>query len=174
MPHIPHAFTLIELAVVALILAIAAAIALPAMDGLLAGEQLRQASEVLAEDLASARRAATLRGRAITICPSGDGHRCQPGVGWEAGWVTLDGTRALSVHDALPRRLATRSSMARTGIRFDPSGMAPGGNDTITLCVRKRPEMAVSVVISMAGRIRTEPPGARHIGACATFRENNR
>jgi type IV fimbrial biogenesis protein FimT len=174
MPRIPCAFTLIELAVVSLILAIATAAALPAWGQFLATAQLRQAAGNLADDLASARRTAINRSQPITICPSGDGRACLPGGCWQAGWIIRDGGRVFTAHSALPSRLAASASEARPHIRFDPSGLAPGGNTTITLCVRKRPASAVSVVISSAGRIHTEAATAGHAAACAAFRENNR
>ncbi|MGA7437561.1 MAG: GspH/FimT family pseudopilin, partial [Luteibacter sp.] len=102
------------------------------------------------------------------------GHRCTPGGRWHLGWIVVDGSIVLSAHAALPGRLATRSSQARPHITFDEAGRAPGGNDTVTLCVRHRPATAVSLVISSAGRIHAEPPDRPSAAACASSRENNR
>lgn len=172
MPRHSRAFTLIELCAAALILAIAAVIGLPAFGNLLARAQLRKAASTLADDLAVARRAAIDRGRPVAICPSQDGRRCHPGASWHHGWIIRDGTRALSTHEALPGRLAAASS--RSAIHFDLAGRATADNDTITLCVRGKPGTALSVVVSMAGRIHEMPAEPGRAEACAGTREDNR
>lgn len=172
MPRFSRAFTLIELCAAALILAIAAVIGLPAFGNLLARAQLRKAASTLVDDLAVARRAAIDRGRPVAACPSRDGRHCQPGASWRHGWIIRDGTRVLLAHEALPGRLAAASS--RPAIHFDLAGRATADNDTITLCVRGKPETAVSVVVSMAGRIHETPPDQGRAAACAATGEDNR
>jgi type IV fimbrial biogenesis protein FimT len=174
MPRSSRAFTLIELCAVALLLAIAAAIGLPAFGQLLGRVQLEKASDALADDMASARRAAIDRGRPVAICPSHDGRHCGPGSHWHHGWIILDGTRVLSTHDGLPGRLSAAASRAVSGMHFDAAGRATANNGTITLCVRNHPETAVAVVVSMAGRIHREAPDHAKSVACAGSREDDR
>lgn len=169
-----RAFTLLELAVVSTILAVAAALAVPALADAIAQARLRSAADTLADDLASARRAALTRGGGVTICPSRDGRQCTPRGRWHQGWAIRHGGVVLSAHDALPRQLASHSSDARDRITFDAGGRAPGANATITLCVWKRPASAVSVVNSAAGRIHPEPAEPAVAAACAQSRKNNR
>lgn len=174
MPRHQRAFTLTELAVVALILALAAALSVPALGNAMAQARLRTVADTLADDLASARRAAITHGGDITICPSRGGRRCTPGASWHHGWIIRHGVVVLSAHDRLPGRLASHTSGGHDRIAFDGGGRSPGTNATITLCVRKRPATAISLVNSAAGRIHAEPAEAPTAAACARSGENNR
>jgi len=174
MHHAQRAFTLLELAAVALILAVAAAVAVPALGNILAEAQLRTAADTLADDLATARRAALTRGGGILICASRDQIHCSHAARWDQGWIIRDESKVLLAHGALSARLASTASEGRHTISFDDAGRSPGSNTTITFCVRKRPARAVSVVNSGAGRIRQEPAETASAAACAHSRKNIR
>ncbi|UPG95730.1 GspH/FimT family pseudopilin [Luteibacter aegosomatissinici] len=169
-----RAFTLTELAATALILALAAMVAVPSLASVIAHARLRTAAEALADDLSAARRAAITRGGGVTLCPSRDGHHCSHRGRWEQGWIIQHGSVVLSAHDALAHSLAIHASESRDRIGFDAGGRSPGTNATITLCVRKRPATAISVVNSAAGRIHSGPAEAASAAACSRSRENNR
>ncbi|WP_052697977.1 pilus assembly FimT family protein [Luteibacter yeojuensis] len=167
MPRHQRAFTLTELAVTLLIVALASAMAYPAMGDAIAARRARLAADALADDLASARRSAIARGGGVAVCPSPDARRCAPGAPWHHGWLVVHGTVILAAHDALPARLASSARGGRDHMRFDEAGASLGDNTTVTLCVRKRPATAESVVLSAAGKVRRETAGAADAAACA-------
>jgi type IV fimbrial biogenesis protein FimT len=174
MPRRQRAFTLIELTIVALIVAAGAVIAVPAVGHAIAAAQARTASRTLAHDLAMARRAAIDRDGHVVACASRDGLRCTPGARWHHGWIVQHGRVVLSVHDALPRRVASDASDGRPHIRFGPGGTALGSNTTITFCARNRPGTGHSAVVSGVGRIHGGPAQSAHGAACAASREIRR
>jgi len=89
-------FTLVELIVTLALLAILAAIALPAFGGLVARNRVAEDLNTLNATLQMARSEAVRRARETVICPSADGRRCLTDGRWEAGWlafVDTDGDR---------------------------------------------------------------------------------
>jgi type IV fimbrial biogenesis protein FimT len=167
MPRHERAFTLVELAVTLLIIALASAIAYPTMGDAIAARRARLAADALADDLGVARRAAISRGGGVSVCPSPGGRQCAAGTPWHYGWMVVHGSVILSVHDALPPRVASSARGGRERLRFDEAGASLGDNTTVTLCVRKRPGTAESVVLSAAGRVRRETASAADAAACA-------
>lgn len=170
MPHPrPHGFTLPELLVVLAIAGALAGLALPALGEAVARHRLRATSEALLDALNRARAAAVRRNHRTSLCASLDGHTCSPSADWTRGWVGRDEAHetVFEVMGPLDGKLAAVRRPGRHHIDFDESGTSAGSNQTITLCVRRKPATAISVVIGNSGRAHRQPAVAADAATCA-------
>lgn len=159
-------FTLVELIVVVLVLAVALGVAAPSLSALAERSQARTVFHGLTASLAGARLAAVQLGRPVTICPTLDGLRCRRDLVWDDGWMTyIDADRSdqpTSPEAVLRRegpsgaRISVRSSSGRHRIRFQPSGWASGANISLRVCSPKARKLLGVVVVNNAGRPRSE------------------
>lgn len=159
-------FTLVELLVVVLILAVVLGLAAPAFSAMLERNRATAAFHQLTASLAGARLAAVRMGRPVTLCPTQDGRRCRHDLVWDEGWMTyLDPGRndqPVSSDDVIQHMnepggvLAVRSTVGRHRIRFQPSGWASGANISLRVCSRPQAILLGTVVVNNAGRPRTE------------------
>jgi type IV fimbrial biogenesis protein FimT len=85
-------FTLYELLMTLALVGILLAAGLPAFSGTLARQ--RQAVEInaLFHALHLARKESIVRRKVVSLCPSLDGQRCEPGTDWSAGWILFENT----------------------------------------------------------------------------------
>jgi type IV fimbrial biogenesis protein FimT len=74
---------MITLALIGLVLSIA----LPSFAAMVANNRLRTEVDALFHAIHVARKESVVRRRVVTICPSPDGQRCEPGHDWSAGWL---------------------------------------------------------------------------------------
>ena len=70
--------------------------------------------------------------------------------------------------DVIGGRIVSARRQGRHDIVFRPDGSAPGDNQRITLCVRRKPQTAFSIVVSDAGRVRRDAAFAEEASACAS------
>ena len=162
----PRGFTLPELVVTLAVLAIATAIAMPALGQLRLRMSALEAFHALSTGLAAARMAAISRGRPVTLCPSEDGERCRLDGIWDRGWIVyLDPSRGpqppsaasvLWVEQRAPGPLAIRSTAGRHRVRYQPTGLSGGNNLSVRICDRRRAVLVGKVVVNLAGRTRSE------------------
>ena len=82
--------TLYELLMTLALVGIVLAAGLPAFSGTLARQ--RQAVEInaLFHAIHLARKESIVRRKVVSLCPSQDGERCEPGKDWSAGWVLFE------------------------------------------------------------------------------------
>lgn len=167
--HRSRGFTLPELVTVMAIMALLAVVALPALVDALAGYRLKATGEALITSLNRARATAIRRGHLTRACPSQDGRACSSEADWSEGWIARDeDTHTLfDVSDIVPRRVAAARRPGRHHIDFQPDGSASGNNQSITLCLRRKPHSAFSIVISNAGRIRRDTASRDDASACS-------
>lgn len=131
-------FTLVELMVTLAVVGILAAVAVPAMTSLIAGNRLAGASSELTSSLQLARSEAIRRNAQVTICASSNGTTCSASTDWSRWIVTGPDNAAAAgaaneviVAHAAPASLQVSGPSA--GIVFRPSGLIRAGA-TLSVC----------------------------------------
>lgn len=153
-------FTLVELMITIALMAILAAIAVPAFNELTLGSKLRSQANDLVAGAVLARSEAIKRNSAVRMCVSADGASCIAG-GWEQGWVVFhdaDDNGALDAGETvLLQHQAAASGFKVTGtvasVRFPGAGVG-ATPATLTVC-RATPSVGTQervVSISATGR----------------------
>ncbi|TNY27901.1 hypothetical protein BV497_01285 [Fulvimonas soli] len=144
------------------IAAVLACVAAPPMLSL-AGRYRRQSAQSdLVAALGYAREAAVRRQRPVLVCPSRDGRQCSEDTRWEGGWLLgEDRDHDGQVDEALRvgqgyAGIVIRSTAGRRSVRFRPDGSAAGSNLTLLFCPAGSAQADSRVIVSNAGRIRTE------------------
>lgn len=166
--HPQRGLTLVELTATLAIAALGLTLALPVFNGLQGRTRAATARHTLTAALMTARTSAITRREPVTACPSADGARCSGTRDWSDGWILYhdpgrepqprSSAHVLRRFDALAPTLSATSSVGRTLVRFQPDGRASGTNVSLRLCSRHNGELLTSVILSNAGRARTETP----------------
>jgi type IV fimbrial biogenesis protein FimT len=152
-------FTLVELMVVVLITAILLGIGVPALQSLVAANQLTTATDSLATALNEARSEAAKLNLNVTLTPTGSW-----GGGWTMAVVPPAGgpvpaglPSTLRTAAAVPSGLTLNSSAAfAAGVTFDPTGRLVGAAGEFVICQNSGPPAgkAQMVTIATSGRVR--------------------
>jgi len=165
----PHAgITLVEVIVCTCVFSILAAIATPAMAGLIERQRAIAAENMLVTHLALTRMTAITHRSLAVMCPSSDGATCDAGTDWSGGWLLFldrDGNRRpdqpehilRSDRMPIPRNLRLVSSTGRPQVRYLADGRSAGTNLTISVCNTKG-DLLASVIVNSAGRTRSTWP----------------
>ncbi len=139
--------SLLELLVTLGILSILAAIATPAMSGMLADHRLASSRHLLHTQLSIARNTAITQAMPVRVCPSSDGLKCNLDGNWNARWLMYRDRHALqhpgqpedilTVSDPprLPDGAAITSTSGRHYVRFQSDGRSGGSNLTLSFCM---------------------------------------
>lgn len=154
-------FTLIELMIVLVILAVVLMIALPGFSEITLSTRLKAYANELVSSAYLARSEAIKRNVPVTLCVSTDGATCNAGGEWEQGWIVLD--PSLDPNDQVllhKQGLADGYRMVETpdgqnSLLFQPSGTASTAV-SMKIC-RQAPEAGVQerqVTLSVTGRPR--------------------
>ncbi len=135
-PSAEAGFTLIELMVALAVLAIIAAIAVPAMQGLIAANRLSGASTELVTALQVARSEAIRRNAPVTVCGSADGASCANTTDWSR-WIVTGRDNATGSTEVI-RDSAVSGNMQvagpAAGIRFRSTGLLDA-QTSMTVCL---------------------------------------
>lgn len=135
-PSSEAGFTLIELMVALAVLAIIAAIAVPAMQGLIAANRLSGASTELVTALQVARSEAIRRNAPVTVCGSDDGASCANTTDWSR-WIVTGRDNATGSTEVI-RDSAVSGNMQvagpAAGIRFRSTGLLDA-QTSMTVCL---------------------------------------
>lgn len=169
-------FTLIELMVVILIVAITVTIAIPSFQSLISTTQLRTATSQLVGMLNLARSEAIKRGWPVTVCKSADvgaaAPSCDEGAAWHDGWLVFVDYNQNGIKDADDASLrvgapeSARIMMAADNnfsdyLTYMPDGASLGSGGTaagaLTICLDA---MQRAVTVSRIGHLHVEA------GAC--------
>ena len=161
-------FTLVELMITIALMAILAAIAVPAFNELTLGSKLRSQSNDLVAGAMLARSEAIKRNAFVRMCVSADGASCIAG-GWEQGWVVfhdadddgaLDaGETVLLRHQEAPFGFKITGTSAVASVRFQPTGVGVTPAPAILTVCRATPSVGGQereVTISLTGRASVE------------------
>lgn len=172
--------TLIELLIVISIIAVLATIATPTLGNFRQAGASRSARSALAVAINQARISAATHRKTVVVCPSADQSSCDRSTRWQDGWLVYfddnrdnqhdDNETVIAASQAQARGLAMLSSSGRYRIRYQADGTSDGSNLTITVCDRRGPAEARSLVINNSGRLRSGTPTAAQAGAaCAAI-----
>jgi len=162
-------FTLIELMIVLVIVAVVLVLVPPGMAQLSLSTNLKSYSQEMLSSVYLARSEAIKRNAPATLCVSTDGTTCAGTGDWEEGWIVVaaDGT-VIKSQPAIMAGYRMTGSAAAPGSHtmvFEPSG-AVGTSSIITIC-RQLPEVG-----NKEREIRVSPTGRARVttatsGSCA-------
>jgi type IV fimbrial biogenesis protein FimT len=173
-------FTLFELLMVMLVIAIMMGIGIPSFKYVSASNRIASELNLLTGDLQYARAEAIKEGNFVTVCASSDGATCSGGNTWQTGWIVFadaNGNKTFDTgNDTLLRTrpafsannstdTLTSTSSAMTAIMFNREGYASTGspstqnlqlhstpqNNTWTRCLQVTPIGGLTVELYGAG-----------------------
>ncbi|KRG66444.1 hypothetical protein ABB27_13805 [Stenotrophomonas terrae] len=162
-------FTLVELMVTVVVLAVLIAIGMPAMNGLINSNRLTTQSNELVGAIQMARSEAIKRNAPVSMCGSLDGLTCAAAGNWTHWLVVLDSDDSVlqageirppaEVNSATPRITFHSDGLARTA-----AGLLFAGDVAVCLPVT-RPEQNLRRVAVVSGS-RTSITSANNGGEC--------
>ena len=167
--HRERGLTLIELATTLAVLAICAAVGIPALRAFVQQQRAFAAIGGLTAHLANARTAAITHNRPVVLCPVDQAETaCVQDADWSRGWIAFfdaDGDRqpdhaaeVIAVEQpSAESGLRVRTSTGRRHVRYLPDGRSAGTNATFELCGADG-RLLGKVIVNNAGRTRTERP----------------
>lgn len=157
-----HGYTLYELLITLLLVALLSAIALPSFSAGIARQRQRAEINALFHAVHVARKESIMRRRVVSICPSNDAATCGDDADWSVGWLMFENTdrdwppridpgEAILQHHAVDAE--TKIDANRPGFTLRATFLR-ATNGTIIVCDRHDRIPARAVVISYSGRPR--------------------
>lgn len=160
-------FTVIELMVAVMVLAILTVIAVPSFQATITSNRLNTSIGELTAALSLARAEAIRRGQRVTICATADGTSCDAGNNWTAGWLVFVDTNKNGAYNAGEPKLREQipgiggganfnlraSSNINSGLSYVPTGLA-SSEGTFRVCASNTnfTENSRDVVVNLPGR----------------------
>ena len=150
-------FTLVEVMVVTAVVAVLAAVAIPAMRSFVQDERQFTQAQRLWMGLNLARSESRKQDVSIKVCASTDGLTCSnSATGWAGGWIVLSSalntTKPAMTVPALPAGTTLSEATPLAIVTFYSNGMtaAPAA---FTFCDSRGAANARSVEVTLAGRV---------------------
>jgi type IV fimbrial biogenesis protein FimT len=172
----PNGFTLLEALIAMAVVTLLLGLAVPAFGNARAAAHAGAARAALLDSLMTASSHAAVTATHVVLCASHDGTSCSGDPDWSQGWLAfadLDGNRLPGPNETILRRQPAldgstrlRSTVGRTRLVFQPNGGNAGSNVTFTLCDRRGPAHAVSLVLANNARLRAGLPSPDAAEAC--------
>lgn len=166
-------FTLLELLISIMLMALLLAIGLPALHNLVLNSRITAATDKFLSALSLARSEAIRRGQQVTMCHSADLKSCDSGnaKNWDEGWIIFtdpnaDGDIEQNNNEAVLRVVAginngvTISSGGHFSqyVAYLPSGMSRSnmgaGNGSFSFCDERGSDYAKKIILNVTGRPR--------------------
>jgi type IV fimbrial biogenesis protein FimT len=164
MPRNSQGLTVIELVIALAIAALLFGIALPAWSNAKDATRMSSARTQLIASLQTSITRAAVTGRRVVLCPSADGASCTGGTDWTIGWIAFHDNNLnrerepdeplVGFWPALAGEVHITTTSGRPKFVIQPHGGNAGSNITFTMCDRRGPAKAQTVVMSNQGRIR--------------------
>ncbi|MDM9653336.1 GspH/FimT family pseudopilin [Pseudomonas wenzhouensis] len=148
-------FTLVELMIVLVVMAVLLGIAVPSMTQFTFSGKLRSYSNEIVASAVLARSEAIKRNQAVTLCVSSNGTSCASGS-WESGWIVRTSGGEV-IHRQQPITDGFKVIGSVSSIAFQPSGVG-STQATLKVC-RATPSLGdqeSEVSISATGRTAVE------------------
>ncbi len=148
---VQQGFTLIELMVTIMVMAIILMVAVPSFNEATLGSKLGSLANNFVASVQLARSEAIKRNAAVTLCASSDGSTCTGA--WKDGWIVRAGTTVIYTQAPLPRGFLLSESGGATSLVFQPTGVG-ATSATLTLC-RATPTVGSqkrTIDVSLTGR----------------------
>jgi type IV fimbrial biogenesis protein FimT len=168
-----RAFSLYEALVTLTVVSTVSTVAIPAFQQLTSSQRISGAVNALVSALHLARSEAIKHSERVALCPSANGRTCHTGdaggVVWEEGYllyIDRNGNHKIDTDESTVRLfgasegLHIRSTPGRNHVTYQPSGMTPASNLTITICDKHGRGAPRSVIVSSSGRVRTSTRAA--------------
>ena len=159
-------FTLIEVMIVIVIVAILAAVAVPGFRDLIANNRMVTELYVLRATLNNARSEALARRAPVVVCPTTDDVSCADSDDWSSGYIAFVDTDDDSAADPnnpdeeliqLETELRALDMAFDNGnrrVRFNPQGTVLGFEGTFTFCDARGPAHARALIVNPVGAVR--------------------
>ncbi len=162
-------FTLIELMIVIILVAIFITVGVPSFQNLVSDNRLVTQANRLVSSLQFARSEALKLRTPVSVCRTTNGTACAGAGNWESGWLifvdaanfgTVDaGETVLQVSSGLSAGNTLRGSAAPFNnlVTYQPSGLQNAGAGSFSLCDGHNPDInkARQISISPTGRVQT-------------------
>lgn len=165
MPVRNQGFTVFELLLTLLLIALIGGLATPSLSAMLARQQQRVEIDALFHAIHLARKESILKRKVVSLCPSADGKTCLPGLDWSMGWLLFEnsdrdspprvdpGETVLGSHPVDGVQIVANRSGFTLRATFQRAT-----NGTFILCDRQGRVPPLALVVSYTGR----PRVARH------------
>jgi len=159
-------FTLYELLITTVLIAVISGLAIPSFGAMMARQRQRVEIDALFHAIHLARKESIMRRQVVSLCPSFDGKACLPGQDWSTGWLMFENKDAdspprIDIGEPVLWRHSVEDNVRivanRSGFTLRATFLR-ATNGTFVLCDPERRISPVALVVSYTGR----PRVARH------------
>ena len=162
-------FTLIELMIVIVLVAIFVTVGVPSFQNLVSDNRLSTQANRLVSSLQLARSEALKLRQPVSICRSTNGAACAGAGNWETGWLVFVDTANFGVVDAGETIIQSDGGLNGSNtlrgnaapfnnfVNYLPSGLQSAAAGSFSLCDGNNPDItkARQISVSSTGRVQT-------------------
>ncbi len=168
-------FTMIEVMIVLVVVAILVAVAAPGFQNLIGNNRIISEVYTLRATLNNARSEAMARRASVVVCPSTDGAACADSDDWSTGYIAFvdtvrdnaadpnDPDEEIIQVEGEERAVDIAFNNAARLVRFNSQGVALGFDGAFTFCDDRGDENARALIVNPVGTVRaatdTDSPG---------------
>ena len=165
-------FTLIELMIVMIIVAIFVTVGVPNFQNLISDNRLSTQANRLVSSLQLARSEALKLRTPVSVCRSTDGANCAGAGAWETGWLVfvdtnangnVDGELVIQSNSGLNSSNTLRAAAAPFNdfVNYQPTGLQNAAAGNFRLCDGNNPDVTQGrqITVTTTGRVQTAKGG---------------